>query len=105
MNGQPPSSLPTLAQTMIHHSDAPKNKISLRTLLPYPRAKRRAADAARLVHRSDQKEAIMEQVELVTKILFNLKQLAHQKGTDVEGVVSWLAISYNPAEAMNKLLD
>lgn len=47
----------------------------------------------------------MKQVELVTGILDRLKQLARQTGTDVEGVVSWLAISYNPAEAMSRLLE
>ena len=52
-----------------------------------------------------QKEAIMKQVELVTGILYRLKQLARQTGTDVEGVVSWLAFSYNPAEAMSRLLE
>ena len=36
---------------------------------------------------------IMKQDELVTGILYRLKQLARQTGTDVEGVVSWLAIS------------
>ena len=39
-----------------------------------------------------------------TKILHNLKQLARQRGTDVEGVVSWLAVSHNPGDALKELL-
>jgi hypothetical protein len=35
----------------------------------------------------------------------HLKQLAREKSTDVEGVVAWLQSSYNPAEAMHKLLE
>lgn len=38
------------------------------------------------------------------KILRNLQQLARQRGTGVEGVVLWLAISHNPRKAMNELL-
>jgi hypothetical protein len=38
-------------------------------------------------------------------VLCNLKQLARQTSTDVEGVVAWLESSYNPAEAMRKLLE
>ncbi len=37
------------------------------------------------------------------KILRNV-QLARRRGTGVEGVVLWLAISHNPGEAMNELL-
>jgi hypothetical protein len=35
----------------------------------------------------------------------SLKQLARETSTDVEGVVAWLKCSYNPAEAMHKLLE
>jgi hypothetical protein len=38
-------------------------------------------------------------------VLRNLKQLARQASTDVEGVVAWLENSYSPAEAMHKLLE
>jgi hypothetical protein len=37
--------------------------------------------------------------------LHNLKQLARETHTDVEGVVAWLESSYNPEEAMHKLLE
>jgi hypothetical protein len=33
-----------------------------------------------------------------------LRQLARDTGTDVEGVVSWLAATYDPDEAMTTLL-
>ena len=45
-----------------------------------------------------------EGVDLNAKILHNLKQLARQRRTGVEGVVLWLAMSYNPGQAMNELL-
>lgn len=35
----------------------------------------------------------------------NLMRLAHQMGTDVEGVVSWLASTYSPDEALSTLLS
>lgn len=35
----------------------------------------------------------------------NLKKLARETSTDVEGVVAWLQISYNPVDAMDKLLE
>jgi hypothetical protein len=35
----------------------------------------------------------------------NLKKLAREASTDVEGVVVWLQRSYNPVEAMDKLLE
>ena len=35
----------------------------------------------------------------------NLKKLARQTSTDVEGVVAWLHSSYNPIDAMDKLLE
>jgi hypothetical protein len=38
-------------------------------------------------------------------ILRNLKQLARETHTDVEGVVAWLESSYNPTEAMHKLME
>jgi hypothetical protein len=38
-------------------------------------------------------------------VLRNLKQLARQTSTDVEGAVAWLESSYSPAEAMHKLLE
>ncbi|MGH3494472.1 MAG: hypothetical protein ACRDQ1_14735 [Sciscionella sp.] len=33
-----------------------------------------------------------------------LRQLARATGTDVEGVVSWLAATYDPGEALTALL-
>jgi hypothetical protein len=45
-----------------------------------------------------------EGAETNAKILHNLKQLARQRGTDVEGVVLWLAVSHDPGDAMNELL-
>jgi hypothetical protein len=35
----------------------------------------------------------------------NLKKLAREISTDVEGVVAWLQRSYNPVDAMDKLLE
>ncbi|HZS22434.1 MAG TPA: hypothetical protein VFA63_15810 [Pseudonocardiaceae bacterium] len=35
----------------------------------------------------------------------NLKKLASETFTDVEGVVAWLQSSYNPVDAMDKLLE
>jgi hypothetical protein len=35
----------------------------------------------------------------------NLKKLARENSTDVEGVVAWLQRSYNPVDAMDKLLE
>jgi hypothetical protein len=35
----------------------------------------------------------------------NLKKLAREISTDVEGVVAWLQSSYNPVDAMDKLLE
>ena len=37
--------------------------------------------------------------------LHNLKKLARETSTDVEGAVAWLHSSYNPIEAMDKLLE
>lgn len=36
--------------------------------------------------------------------LYNLKKLARETWTDVEGVVAWLQSAYNPVAAMDKLL-
>lgn len=38
------------------------------------------------------------------EILLNLMQLARQTGTDAEGVVSWLAASYDPEQALDMLV-
>jgi hypothetical protein len=35
----------------------------------------------------------------------NLKKLARETSTDVEGVVAWLQSSYNPVDALDKLLE
>lgn len=35
----------------------------------------------------------------------NLKKLARETSTDVDGVVVWLRSSYNPIDAMGKLLE
>ena len=45
-----------------------------------------------------------EGVDLNAKILHTLKQLARQRRTGVEGVVLWLAMSYDPGKALNELL-
>jgi hypothetical protein len=40
----------------------------------------------------------------LNEIRNRLMTLARETGTDVEGVVSWLASSYSPNEAFEKLL-
>lgn len=35
----------------------------------------------------------------------NLKKLAYENSTDVEGVVAWLQSSCNPVDAMDRLLE
>ena len=35
----------------------------------------------------------------------NLKKLARETSTDVDGVVTWLQSFYNPTDAMDKLLE
>lgn len=47
---------------------------------------------------------VIVDAERNAEIRRSLMQLARQTGTDVEGVVSWLASSHNPEEAMNLLL-
>jgi hypothetical protein len=47
---------------------------------------------------------ITNAAESSTRIRHNLRQLAHQTGDDVEGVVAWLASSATPEEAMGRLL-
>lgn len=37
--------------------------------------------------------------------VYNLKKLARETSTDVEGVVAWLHSSYNPIDAVVKLLE
>ena len=43
--------------------------------------------------------------DAVVLVLRNLKRLARETSTDVEGVVAWLGSSYSPVEAMRKLLE
>jgi hypothetical protein len=43
--------------------------------------------------------------DAVVLVLRNLKRLARETSTDVEGVVAWLGNSYSPVEAMRKLLE
>jgi len=38
-------------------------------------------------------------------VVSNLKKLARETSTDVEGVVAWLQSSYNPADAVQKLME
>lgn len=67
--------------------------------------------ATPLVDGPQEKLAIMTQLtkgaesNAAVLVLRNLKQLAHQTSTDVEGVVAWLESSYSPVEAMHKLLE
>lgn len=42
--------------------------------------------------------------EMGAEIQRRLMVLAHRQNTDVEGVVSWLASSYNPEDALGELL-
>ena len=44
------------------------------------------------------------EVNMAVRAVDNLKKLAYENSTDVEGVVAWLQSSCNPVDAMGRLL-
>lgn len=45
------------------------------------------------------------EVNVAVLAVRNLMKLAGETSTDVEGVIAWLQRSYNPVDAMDKLLE
>lgn len=45
------------------------------------------------------------EVNMAVRAVDNLKKLAYENSTDVEGVVAWLQSSCNPVDAMDRLLE
>jgi hypothetical protein len=45
------------------------------------------------------------EVNMAVLAVYNLKKLACEISTGVDGVVAWLQSSYNPVDAMDKLLE